>query len=154
MGDWLNYLGLTARAKTGVSGNVLISGVVVAWAVTATLLWLSIALFLVLSERNGPITAAVVLSIIYVVITTVALIATIVARHFARQRAQAALVARNAALVNPTTAITVGLQVARAIGWRRLVTVAAVGVLAASLAKEWAGSDGESPEPDQPAPED
>ena len=32
----------------------------------------------------------------------------------------------------------VGLQVGQAVGWRRLLTVAAVGVLAAGLAKEWA----------------
>jgi hypothetical protein len=152
MGDWLGYLGLRARAKTGVSGNVLISGVVVAWAATATLLWLSIALFLVLSERNGAITAAIVLSIIYVMITTVALIATIMARHFARQRAQAALETRNAAMLNPTL-LTVGLQVGRTIGWRRLVALAAVAVLAASVAKEWTDPDDARSEDDESSAE-
>jgi hypothetical protein len=32
----------------------------------------------------------------------------------------------------------VGVQVGQAVGWRRLMTVAAVGVLAVGLAKEWA----------------
>jgi hypothetical protein len=35
----------------------------------------------------------------------------------------------------------VGMQMGRAIGWRRLVPLIAVGVLAAHLAKEWFGND-------------
>jgi hypothetical protein len=33
----------------------------------------------------------------------------------------------------------VGMQIGRAIGWRRLVPLAAVGILAAGIAKEWIG---------------
>jgi hypothetical protein len=33
--------------------------------------------------------------------------------------------------------MAVGLEIARAIGWRRIVPLAAIGVLAATLAREW-----------------
>ena len=37
--------------------------------------------------------------------------------------------------------MAVGLDIARAVGWRRIVPLAAIGVLAATLAREWAGRE-------------
>jgi hypothetical protein len=37
--------------------------------------------------------------------------------------------------------LAVGMQAVRAIGWRRVVPLVAVGVLVAGLAKEWGGRD-------------
>jgi hypothetical protein len=37
--------------------------------------------------------------------------------------------------------MAVGLEIARAIGWRRIVPLAAIGVLAATLAREWGGRE-------------
>jgi hypothetical protein len=36
--------------------------------------------------------------------------------------------------------LTVGIEIGRTLGWRRITTLAAVGVLAAGLGKEWMGS--------------
>jgi hypothetical protein len=59
-------------------------------------------------------------------------------RRYAIARAQRELAARrNADWFDPRL-LAVGLQVGQAVGWRRLMTVAAVGVLAVGAAKEWA----------------
>ena len=36
--------------------------------------------------------------------------------------------------------LAVGIEIGRTLGWRRILTLAAAGVLAAGLGKEWFGS--------------
>ncbi len=148
MGDWLGYLRLRAKAKTGVNSNVVIGGVVIVWAALGTLLWLSITLFLWIAKKyDDPIVAGLVLTAIYFCIAVIAAVAMMIARHSAKQRAEAALAARNSVLFDPSL-LTVGMEVGRAIGWRRLVSLAGVAILAAGLAREWTAREEKPPEGD------
>ncbi len=149
MGDWAGYLRLMASAKTGVSGNVVAGGAVAVWAALGVLLWLSITLFIWIAlglTWNQWVLAGLVLSGLYFLIALVAGIAGVVARRRTQERAEAALTARKAAaaLINPSI-LTMGLEVGRAIGWRRLISLAGVALLASGLAKEWLARKGESP---------
>jgi type VI protein secretion system component VasK len=157
MGDWLGYLELTAKAKTGVSGNVLIGAVVGAVAALATLIWLSITLFLWVSIRfDDTILAGLVLSAVFFVVALIAMAAVALARRRARQRAEAALAARRAAaaLFDPSM-LTVGLEIGRTIGWRRIAALAGVALLTSGLIKEWTvhkAPASDKPPPDEPPP--
>src|SRR5262245_46285806 len=118
MGDWLGYLRLTAKAKTGVTGNVLISGVIGVLAATATLIWLSITLFLWLADRlDDQVLAAAILSAIFLAVASIAALVAAVSRRRAQERAEMALQARKAAALFDPSMLTVALQIGRMIGW-------------------------------------
>jgi hypothetical protein len=153
MGDWLDYVELNAKARTGVSANVLISGAIIAVAGLATLIWFSITLYLWLTARFGdPILAGLVLSAIFLAVTSIAVIIATVARRRARQRAEAALEARKAAALFDPSLLTVGFEIGRAIGWRRVAAVAGVALLASGLIKEWSAR--KEPAPGEPPPDE
>jgi hypothetical protein len=64
-------------------------------------------------------------------------------------RARLELAARSHAGWLDPKFLTVGIEIGRAIGWRRVVMLAAAGLLAAGLGKEWFGSGARKPkEPD------
>jgi hypothetical protein len=152
MGEWLRYLRLTARARTGVSGNVLISSGVIVWAAMAMFLWLSITIFLAIAHHAWPwewnnqwVFAAAMLTLGWALFTGALFLYTMWVRANAKKKAEAALAAQKATLFDPSM-ITVALEVGRAIGWRRLISLAGVVLLASGLAKEWLGrEEGELP---------
>jgi hypothetical protein len=141
MGDWLHYLRLRAKAKTGVNRYVVISGIIVAWSGTAALLWISVTLFLWLSQVfESYMKASIILSIGYSTFFILAGTSAWLSTYYAKKRAEAQLATQKAALFDPSM-ITVGLEIGRAIGWRRLISLAGVVLLASGLAKEWIGRD-------------
>jgi uncharacterized membrane protein YozB (DUF420 family) len=147
MGDWLGYLQLTAKAKTGVNSNVVIAGVIVAFAGVATLLWLSITLFLWLGEKlDNAALAGLIVTLIFLVIALIAAAVVAISRRNAQQRAQAALDARKAASLFDPSYLTIGLEIGRTIGWRRVVALAGVALLASGLVKEWTARSGREDE--------
>jgi hypothetical protein len=151
MGDWLGYLRLTAKAKTGVNGNVVIAGVIGMLAALATLLWLSITLFLWLSRRlDDAALAGLIVTAIFLAIALIAAAVVVTSRRNAQQRAQAALDARKSASLFDPSYLTVGLEIGRTIGWRRVVALAGVALMASGLVKEWTARR----EPDDDADEE
>jgi hypothetical protein len=73
-------------------------------------------------------------------VTVVALIVCQIAHSRTVEQARIALAARaNTPWLDPRM-LGVGLQLGRSIGLRRLIPLIGVGLLAAGLAKEWAGS--------------
>jgi hypothetical protein len=153
MGSWLDLLRLTARAKTGVTGNVLLSGAGFAWAAMATGLWLSITAFVFIGNgyawpwQNQWVFAGCVLLLFWLALTALLAFLTYRERNKAKARAEAALAAERAALLDPSM-LTAALEIGRAIGWRRVVSLAGVALLATGLAKEWFAHG------DEPSPED
>src|SRR5262249_30156553 len=84
------------------------------------------------------LTAALILGGFFLLITLIGLVAAKLAQGRNVQEARVALAARsNAPWLDPKY-MMVGMQVMRAVGWRRLVPLIAVGLLAAGLAREWA----------------
>jgi hypothetical protein len=73
-----------------------------------------------------------------------ALIVCLVIRSRNRERARVELAARSSAGFLDPKLMAMGFQIGQAIGWRRLVSLAAVGVLAAGLAKEWTARRGDA----------
>lgn len=161
MGDWLGYLQTAAQAKTGVSTGVVVGGILAALGSVATLVWLSVSLFLWIVQRyDDPMLAGLVLSGIYLVITIVAAIAAVVAQRVNRRRAEEALQARKSAFTSTLlsggiapTLLSAGLQVGQSIGWRRIVMLAGVALLAAGVAREWTAHQAETNDEAEPPSE-
>src|SRR5262249_18425020 len=122
---------------TGLSSGVLIWAIVgvVAGAVTFGLVVL--AAFIWLADRYSPLTAALILAGFFLLITLIALVGCKLAQGRNVKEARVALAARsNSALLDPKY-LMVGMQVMRAVGWRRLVPLVGVAMLAAGLTREW-----------------
>jgi hypothetical protein len=139
MSGWLRHLALTVKSKTGLGSGVLAWGLAAILAGAVTLGFLIFAAFIALAERYGPLPAALVLAGLFLLITIAASICCLSSRRRTIADAKLALAARSAALWLDPKLVGAGLQVGRAIGWHRLIPLAAVGVLAAGLAKEWFG---------------
>jgi hypothetical protein len=149
MNSVLRYLELKAKSKTGLSPNVLILGGVAAFAVVVTVIFLLFAAFIWLAGRYDPLMAALMLAGGFFVVTIAAAVACAVAQRRTAERARVALAARSssAAWADPRY-LTMGLQIGRSLGWKRILPLAAVGILAAGLAKEWIGRNSAPPEED------
>ena len=137
MSGWIRHFTLTAQAKTGFTPQILIWALVAVIGALATLAFLSLAAFFWLANLYGAVTAALIVAGFYFLVALIAVICALAIRRRTAERAQLALAARsNAHLLDPRL-VAVGLQVGRAVGWRRLLTIAAAGALVAGVAKEF-----------------
>jgi hypothetical protein len=128
---------LWVQAKTGLTG------VLVAWLGIAATAAIMMFVFLCvsgcswLSIKLGPVFGPLVMAGVFLVIAIVAALASVVLRRRTRQRAfleQAMRAPPAIALVNPAV-VNIAMQAARTLGWRRLVPLALLGILAAQLAQ-------------------
>jgi divalent metal cation (Fe/Co/Zn/Cd) transporter len=138
MSGLVRYLVLTAKAKTGVSPGIIILLVVGAAMGLAASVLLIVTIFIFLSERFGPLWTSVGMTLTFLLLCIICLVAALKARRNAMERAQQALAARSTHAMFDTSVLALGLEVGRTIGWRRLVPIAAVTVIAAGVAREWA----------------
>jgi hypothetical protein len=141
MSGWLRHIELTVKSKTGLGADVLVCALIAVLGAAATLGFLISAAFIGLAERYGPLTAALVLGGLFLAITIVAVVCSMTLQRRNVASAKLELTARRHAPWLDPKFVGVGMQIGRAIGWRRLVPLAAVGVLAAGIAKEWFGRD-------------
>src|SRR5262249_60833449 len=113
--------------------------IVAAVAAAITLGFLICAAFIGLAQRYDPLTAALVLGGAFLLITIIALVACSIVHRRTAERARLALAARSQTPWLDPRYLGVGLQVGRAIGWRKLVPLLAGGLLKAGLARGWVG---------------
>jgi hypothetical protein len=119
MGGWRRYLELQAQAKTGLSSGLFV------WALLAGVF--------------GVLTAG------FVPVDRVHLAGRTVRRsdrgHRTIEQAELALAARRNAIWLDPKVLGGAIQVSRAVGWRKLVPLLAVGMLAAGVRMEWFGPE-------------
>jgi hypothetical protein len=138
MSGWLRYFALNAQVRTGLSVAVLIWAIVGAAAAVGAAIFLLAALFVWLAQLYGALIAAVALGCAFVLIALIALAVCLMTRRRNMERARLELAARSSNWFDPKL-VTVGVQIAQQIGWRRLVSLAGAALLAAGLAREWSG---------------
>ena len=120
---------------------VILTAVVLATGAGAAI-WLSIAAFVWLAQRYDTVIAAVALAGAFLLISFAALFATIIAHRRsvakvkAREKANAAAEQTPSWLLDPRMA-AIGLEFGRMIGFKRLIPIAAVGILLALGSREW-----------------
>jgi preprotein translocase subunit Sec61beta len=143
MSGWLRYFTLNAQARTGFSPQVAVWAAIAVMAAVVAAVFLLVAAFIWLAQRYDSLTAGLVLGGVFIVVALIAFLACLITRRRNVTRARLELAARDSAgsgFLDPKL-LGVGLQIAQAIGWRRIIALGAVGVLAAALAKEWRGGD-------------
>jgi uncharacterized membrane protein YiaA len=133
----IRHFTLTMEAKTGFSRQILVWLLVAVIGSTASLIFLTVAAFFWLVSLYGPVHAALIVAGFYFLVALVAVLCALAIRRRTSERAQLQLAARQSAGLLDPKLLTIGLQVGRAVGWHRLLTVAAAGALIAGLAKEF-----------------
>jgi hypothetical protein len=136
---WVRHIELTVKSKTGLNADVLVWALIVALAAATSLAFFIGAAFIGLADRYGPLTAALAIGGLFLLIAVVALVCCLTSQRRTIAGAKLELAARSHAPWLDPKFVGVGMQIGRAVGWRRLVPLAAVGVLAAGIAKEWFG---------------
>jgi hypothetical protein len=136
MSGWLRYFALNAQVRTGLSAGVLTWAIVAAAAAVGGLIFLLIALFVWLAQLYGALIAAVALGCAFVLIALIALAVALMTRRSNMERARVELAARSSNWFDPRL-LTVGVQIAQQIGWRRVISLVGAGLLAAGVAREW-----------------
>jgi hypothetical protein len=154
MSGWLRHLTLSAQARTGLGPGVVIWAVVAVLAAAVALVFLLIAAFIWLADRYDALTAGLVLGGVFLGVALIALVACLMVRRRNIARARRELEARARAGANwlDPKLIAVGLQVGQAIGWRKLISLAAVALVAAGVAREWYGKSEADPDDEAPRP--
>ncbi len=157
MGGWLRHFALKAQAQAGLGPQVVVWSLIAAVSAAAMLCFVCIGAFLWLADRYDPVTASLVMGGFFLLVMLLSLVACAIARRRNIERARLELAAREssagASWIDPRL-LSMGFQIGQSIGWRRLASLAAVGLLAAGLAKEWFGRDSAaSSESDDPPAE-
>ena len=150
MSGWLRYLAVKAQVSTGVSSDVVIWAMIAVIASVAAMAFLLVAAFVWLADRYDSLTAGLALGGAFVLIALIAIVACLITRRRNMERARLELAARsgNANWLDPRL-VPVGFRIGQAIGWRKLASLAAVGLLAAGLAREWLGHSEARPKADE-----
>ena len=141
MGGWRRYLELQAQAKIGLSSGLVVWALLaVAFGVLTAGFVLLIA-FIWLAERYGALTAAMVLAGLFLLVTIIAGISCLWSRRRTVEQAELELAARRNAIWLDPKVLGGAIQVSRAVGWRKLVPLLAVVMLAAGVGVEWFGRE-------------
>jgi hypothetical protein len=148
MGGWLRHFALKAQERTGLSTAIFVWLIIAAAACVAAVIFFVVAAFIWLAQRYDPLIASLLLGCFFLVLALIAVIACLIARRRNMERARLELAARSSANWLDPKALAIGFQIAQSIGFKRLASLAAVGLLAAGLAKEWFGRDDAPPEAD------
>jgi type VI protein secretion system component VasK len=128
---------LRAEAKTGLGTAVVAFAVIAAVAAAVAFAFIVFAVFIWLAERYSPLTAALVLAAAFVLIAILCGIVAVAGQRRNSERATRQLALRSQSPLFDPAMLGVALQIGRSIGLRRIAPLAAAGVLAAALAKEW-----------------
>src|SRR5262245_18353542 len=95
MNGWRRYLELQARSRTGLSGGVIAAAVIGMVAGLITLGLAVTSLFIWLAEVYTPLTAALILTGGFLLITVIALVGCVVLQRRNAEQARLALAARS-----------------------------------------------------------
>jgi hypothetical protein len=149
MGGLRKYLALQAQTRTGLSSGLLIWAALVVVFGTLTAVFIPLIAFIWLAERFNPLIAAAALAGLFLLVTIVALICCLRSRRRMIERAELALAARRHTVWLDPKLVGGAIQASRTVGWRKLVPLLAVGLVAAGVGMEWFGRDKTDVESDE-----
>jgi uncharacterized membrane protein len=137
MNGLLHQFELMARSRIGVGTSVVVWLVIAIVALLAAIVFADVALFVWLYGLYGAQIASLILFGGFLLVAIVAALIGLAARRQRMQRARLELAASRGTGLLDTRFLSVGLEIGRALGWRRIVTLAAAGLFTAGLAREW-----------------
>ena len=137
MSHWLHYLELKVKARFGLTSTALVWAVVAAIGAAITFGFIVLTIGIWIAERYSPMTSAVVLGAVFLTLTVVAVFSCISEHKRTMEEAKQALALKsNIPWATPQTLAT-GLQIGRAVGWRKILPLLAIGVVATGVTREW-----------------
>jgi hypothetical protein len=140
MSDWLRHIALNAKARTGFGPAPIAWFLVALVSLALAVGFLCAAAFVWLASRYDAVTAGLILGGVFLLIAVIAGIAGWIARLRSMERARRELAARSHANWFDPKFLAIGIEIGRTLGWRRIMTLAAAGLFAAGVAKEWFGA--------------
>ncbi|MCP4619368.1 MAG: hypothetical protein GY844_23380 [Bradyrhizobium sp.] len=121
------------KESTGITLRLTSLAAAAAVALFITTCFLCAAAFMFVLEKYGPIYACLTGAAVFFVVTAIAAGSYMVRKRQIRiQMEKAAKAAANSPLLDPAM-VAIGIQVARAIGFKRLVPILAIGGVALGL---------------------
>jgi hypothetical protein len=121
------------KESTGITLRLTSLAIAAAFALFVTTCFLCAAAFMFVLEHYGPVYACLTGAAVFLVITAIAAGSYMARKRQIEIRAEkAAKAAANSPLLDPAM-VAVGIQVARAIGFKRLVPILAIGGVALGL---------------------
>jgi hypothetical protein len=121
------------KESTGITLRLTSLALATAVALFITTCFLCAAAFIFVLERYGPVYACLSGAVIFFVVTAIAAGSYMVRKRQIQIRVEkAAKAAANSPLFDPAL-VAVGIQVARAVGFKRLVPILAIGGVALGL---------------------
>lgn len=135
---------LNLKVRTGASGKSAAWIAVVAYAAAAAMLFLAFGAYLWLTQEYGAVIAATSVGGCFLLIALIGIVGYVATQRQTIARARAAMETANeeaeqgaapAWLLDPRM-LAVGLEVARVIGWRKIIPLALAGFVAAGFARE------------------
>jgi hypothetical protein len=129
---------LAVQTRTGIATSFIVWLIVVALAAVTAFAFLCVAAYDWLSLHMSSVYAGLVMAAVFVVIAIIGVIACVLARRRARERAILERAARAHApswLLDPKILAT-AVQVGRSLGWQRAIPLALVGFMVAQWARE------------------
>lgn len=130
-------LRLRAEARTGLSAAVVVFALIAAITGFLALVFCVFAGFIWLAERYSPLTAALIMAGVFVLTAILCALGALLSQRRTSERAKRALAVRSQSPFFDPATLGIALQIGRSIGLRRIAPLAAAGVLAAALAREW-----------------
>jgi hypothetical protein len=129
---------LAVQTRTGITTSFIVWLAVAALAALTAFAFLCVAAYDWLSLQMSSVYAGLVMAAVFVAIAIIGIIACLLARRRARERAILERAARAHApswLLDPKILAT-AVQVGRSLGWQRVVPLALVGFMVAQWARE------------------
>jgi uncharacterized membrane protein len=137
--NWMREIELAIQARSGASPALFICVAIAAIAALAAFTFLCIAGYDWFAIQLGNVFAALLMTMIFVVVAIIAAVIGTAARQRARERAileRAARARAGSGLLEPKL-LTLAVQVGRSVGWQRAVPVALMGFMAAQWLREY-----------------
>jgi hypothetical protein len=115
----VGFLRLQAQARTGLSGTILAWAAVGSACAVVAFAFILLSAFVGLADRVGPLVAALVLAVIFLLVAIIALVACLHIRNATRRQAVLELAQRKRAMAMDPKFVAVALQVGRALAGHR-----------------------------------
>ena len=137
------YLELKIQSKTGINSAVIGGAVVTILACSIAMVFALVFLFVWLAGRYSPMAAALFLTGAAIGLAIVSAVLTLGAHKRVVAVAEQGLLKTSALAVVQPAYLKTAIRVGNAVGWKKLIPIVGVGLIAAGVAKEWNGKNGE-----------
>ena len=137
-----DYLELKIQSKTGINSAVIGGAIVTILACSIAMVFALVFLFVWLADRYSPMAAALVLTGAAMCLAIVSAVLTLGAHKRVVAVAEQGLLKNSALSVVQPAYLKTAIQVGNAVGWKKLIPLVGVGLIAAGVAKEWNGKKG------------